>query len=50
VYTKLPGTFAVAFSCVAESAVPYVMPAGFAHVTVGVALSTVIVTVCVAAL
>ena len=41
VYTKLPGTEAVALSCVPLSAVPYVMSAGFAHVIIGVAFVTV---------
>src|SRR5947209_6018823 len=45
VYTKLPGTEAVAFSWVAESAVPYVIAEGGAHVTTGVALLTVSCTV-----
>ena len=40
-YTIVPGTLPVALSCVAESAVPYVMALGVAHVTVGVALPTV---------
>jgi hypothetical protein len=35
VYTKLPGTFAVAFSCDGPSAVPYTMSAGLGHVTTG---------------
>src|SRR5438045_9593019 len=47
-YTKLPGTLAVAFNCAPPSAVPDVMLAGFAHVMVGVALVTVIGTLAVA--
>ena len=38
----------VAFNCVALNAVPYTRVAGVGHVIVGVALTTVIVTVCVA--
>ena len=37
-YTKLPAVFAVAFSCVPESAVPYWIAAGFAS-TIGWPLS-----------
>src|SRR4030081_1098412 len=47
-YTNVPGTLAVAFSCVALSAVPNVMSAGAAHVIVGVAFSTLMATVRVA--
>ena len=46
---KLPGTLEEAFSCVALSAVPYVMSAGAAHVIGGVALSTLMLTLTVAA-
>src|SRR5262245_59145347 len=46
--TNVPGVFAVAFSCVAPSAVPKVMSAGVAHVITGVAFTTLIVTVLVA--
>ena len=35
VYTSVPGTDAVAFNCVAESAVPCVMFAGLVHVITG---------------
>jgi hypothetical protein len=38
---KLPGTFAVAFSCVALSAVPVEIEAGAAQVIAGVAWFTV---------
>src|SRR5262245_21846902 len=50
VYTKVPviPPPAVAFSCVAPSAVPKVMSAGFAHVMTGVAFKTLIETVLVA--
>ena|SRR5215468_3599274 len=41
VYANVPGTDAVASSCVPLSAVPYVMSAGFAQVIVGVAFPTV---------
>ena len=44
VYTKPPATSAVALSCVALSAVGYVIAAGVAHVITGVAFSTLIVT------
>jgi hypothetical protein len=36
VYTKVPGTFAVAFNCVTPSTVPATTDAGFAHVITGV--------------
>jgi hypothetical protein len=36
-YTKVPGVFAEALSCSAESAVPYGMAVGAGHVIVGVA-------------
>ena len=49
-YTIAPSTLPVALSCVAESAVPYVIELGFAHVTVGVALATIKETVPVAVL
>ena len=49
VYTNVPGTLAVAFSCVALSAVPYAIAVSVGHVIVGVALSTVMSTVAVAA-
>src|ERR671927_206744 len=45
VYTNVPGVLAVAFSCVAPSAVPYVMSAGAAQVMTGVAFSTLMLTV-----
>ena len=35
-YTKVPGTLAGAFNCVALRAVPYVIGAGFAQVIVGI--------------
>ena len=44
----MPSVFAVAFSCVSVSAVPYVMPAGIGQVIVGVAFATSIDTVFVA--
>src|SRR5258708_3178716 len=47
-YKKRPGTLAVAFSCVALSAVPNVMSAGVAQVMTGVAFSTLIDAVIVA--
>src|SRR5262245_1207050 len=47
-YANVPGVPAVAFNCVALSAVPWVMSAGFAQVMAGVAFSTLIVTVLVA--
>ena len=47
-YTNVPGTLAVAFNCVALSAVPAVMLAGAAHVMVGVARTTVIALLAVA--
>ena len=40
-YTIAPATLPLALSCVAESAVPYVIALGVAHVIVGVALLTV---------
>ena len=40
-YMKLPGTFAVAFNCVALSAVPVEMEAGAAQVISGAAWLTV---------
>src|SRR6185436_11445082 len=43
--TNVPGTLAVAFSCVALSAVPYVMSAGTVQLIVVLAFSTVIVVV-----
>src|SRR4051794_17469756 len=43
-YTKVPGTFAVAFSCAAPSGVPKVIGAGFDHVIVGVSLLPEVVT------
>jgi hypothetical protein len=43
VYTNVPGTLAVAFNCVALSAVPATTAAGVFHVMEGVALVTVIV-------
>jgi hypothetical protein len=48
-YMKLPGTFAVAFSCVALRAVPVAMVPGAAQVITGVAWLTVICAVAVAA-
>jgi len=39
-YIKLPGTFAVAFSCVVLRAVPVAIEAGAAHVIAGVAWLT----------
>src|SRR5919109_769211 len=47
-YANVPGTLLVAFSCVALSAVPYVMSAGAGQVMVAVALTTFSVTVAVA--
>src|SRR3954466_12848589 len=47
-YTKLPGTLAVALSCVALRAVPYAMSAGVDHVIVTADLLTLIVVVAVA--
>src|SRR5215475_2283780 len=47
-YTRVPGVLAVAFSCVAPSAVPYVMSTGVAQVMTGVAFSTLMLTVLVA--
>src|SRR3954447_15827443 len=44
-YTKVPGTFAVAFCCAAPSVVPNVIGAGFDHVIVGVSLLPDVVTV-----
>ena len=44
-YTIVPVTEAVAFNCVALSAVPYTMSAGLLHVITGVAFVTVIATV-----
>src|SRR4051812_645980 len=49
-YTNEPATLAVAFSCVALSAVPYAMSAGADQVIAGVAFSTLIATVFVAPL
>ena len=49
-YTKLPATLPDALSWVAESAVPYVMAPGIAHVTVGTALLTTSKTVLLAVL
>ena len=43
-----PEAFTVAFSCAAESAVPWTMDAGFDQVMVGVAGATVMLTLCVA--
>src|SRR5690242_15733252 len=40
-YTKLPAVFAVAFSCVAVSAVPNVIAAGLTHVITEAAWVTV---------
>ena len=40
-YVIVPAALAVALSWVAESAVPYVIALGVAHVIVGVALATV---------
>ena len=45
----MPGTLAAAFSCVALSAVPYVMFAGALQVIVGVNRPTAIATLAVAA-
>jgi len=45
VYVNVPATLAVALSCVDESAVPYVIPAGADHVIVGEALATLSVPV-----
>ena len=44
-YVIVPAALAVALSCVAESAVPYVIALGVAHVIVGGALLTVRETV-----
>ena len=44
-YTIAPATLPLAFSCVAERVVPYVIALGVAHVTVGVALPTTNATV-----
>ena len=44
-YTIAPATLPLAFSCVAERVVPYVIALGVAHVIVGVALLTVSETV-----
>ena len=44
----MPAVLAVAFNCVAPSTVPNTMVAGFDHVIVGVAFSTLIATVAVA--
>ena len=44
---KVPGVFGVASSWVAPSAVPYVMLAGFAQVSTGVAFCTLMVAVAV---
>ena len=50
-YVMVPAAgLLVALSCVAESAVPYVIALGVAHVIVGVALFTVRETVPVAVL
>ena len=49
-YVIVPAALAVALSCVAESAVPYVIVLGVAQVRVGVALFTVRETVPVAEL
>ena len=49
-YVIVPAELAVALSCVAESAVPYVIALGVAHVIVGVALFTTSETVRVAVL
>ena len=46
-YANVPGTLAVAFNCVPPSNVPWTTDAGLAHVIVGVALVTSIVTVAV---
>ena len=43
-YVKVPATVVVASSCVAPSAVPYVMGDGTDHVIVGVTMLTVIFT------
>jgi hypothetical protein len=43
-YVEVPPTFTVEFNCVALSAVPELMSAGFAQVMSGVAFSTVIAT------
>ena len=40
-FAEVPGTFAVAFNCVADNAVPSVIPAGVAHAITGVAFATV---------
>src|SRR5690242_15270768 len=48
VYTNVPGTDAVAFSCVLLKGVPYVIAEGVAHVIVGVACWTVTLNVEVA--
>ena len=48
-YMKLPGTFAVASSCVALSAVPVAMAAGAVQVIAGAAWLTVICAEAVAA-
>ena len=40
-YAKVPGTLAVAFSCVELRGVPDAMGAGVGHVTAGLALLTV---------
>jgi hypothetical protein len=45
---KLPGNLAEAFSCVALSAVPYMIAAGVAQLSAGTAWLTVSVTVAVA--
>ena len=47
-YANVPGTVELALSCVALSAVPYVIAAGAAHAMVDVALLTVSVTDAVA--
>jgi len=47
-YTKVPGIFAVASSCVELSAVPKVMAVGATQVIAGVALAIVNVNACVA--
>ena len=49
VYVSMPGTDAVASSCVTERAVPKTIPAGLDQVIVGVALVTVKLPVALAA-
>jgi hypothetical protein len=42
-YANVPGTLALALNCVAPSAVPYAIGAGFAHVMVGVVFNEMLI-------